>query len=312
MSRIASSFGVDIHRPAPDPLPLVFAVGALWTLSTFVSAARTRRKWRSASYCGQSLQKLAHEEHSRTVQRVRIRRLPGTSFVASTGLLRPEVWIGSRVKHEGQLAAALAHELSHVASGDQLTLFAIVTLERLLWWNPMVWLLGRRARQQMEYACDSRCRTLLGEPEYRRSLASLYLDQNSMESALELPLGRSTLITKRMERLGMKYSLKAKHVAAMFLGALPIAVASNSFADDDFEKRPSLIECHEYLPDGVQYDLSITSDIDTRGEDRNTLRMSLTDATKPGVDEIPKEAGEFLKCLQQVMGVGDDEGWPEL
>ena len=41
--------------------------------------------------------------------------------------------------------------------------------------------------------------------------------------------------------------------------------------------------------------------------------MTLVDATKPSKDdEIPKEAGEFLKCLQKVIGVGDDEGWPEV
>ena len=110
----------------------------------------------------------------------------------------------------------------------------------------------------------------------------------------------------------MTYSFTVTHVFALFVGSVLIATASTNLAAQDVEERPSLVQCHELLPKNVQYDLSITSDIDTRAEDRNTIRMMLTDSTKPGVEELPKEAGEFLKCLQKVIGVGDDEGWPEV
>jgi len=64
----------------------------------------------------------------------------------------------------------------------------------------------------------------------------------------------------------------------------------------------------------VQYALKITSDIDTREGRRGSIRMTLVDATKPDSEDsdIPEGAGEFLKCLQKVIGVGDDESWPEV
>jgi len=113
----------------------------------------------------------------------------------------------------------------------------------------------------------------------------------------------------------MKYSLKKSYVLTLLAGSALVAVASTNLAAQDMEERPSLVQCHELLPENVQYNLEIISDIDTRDGQMKTISMTLVDATKKGTEnehQIPEQAGEFLKCLQQVIGVGDDEGWPEV
>jgi hypothetical protein len=249
---------------------------------------------------------------TKELRRAKVRRLPGTCLVFSTGLFCPEIWVGEFVRKDSQVQAALNHELCHIASNDQLILFLIVVVERLLWWNPLIWLLGQQARRQMEYACDARCQSLMGRMKYRKSLAELFLGHEPRKSALELPLGYGSDIITRMERIGMTYSLKKKHVFTIVVGGALIAAASiNIAAAQDTAERPSLVQCHELLPKDVQYDLKIISDIDTREGQEGTLRMTLVDASKPGSDDIPEGAGEFLQCLQKVIGIRDDEGWPK-
>jgi len=313
ISAFVASFDAGSDPQRPTLVALLLSVGIIWTITTVVRFIRTRQRWRSESSCGTSLEKYASAEFANTLRRVRIRRLPDSSSVFSTGLLQSEIWIGSEIRKGAQLETALNHELCHIASNDQFTLFAIVVVERLLWWNPLVWLLGQQARRQMEYACDSRCQSLIGNTTYRKSLAELFLNHEPRVTALEVPLGSGSGIINRMERIGMTYSLKKKHILTLLAGSTLIAAASTNLAAQDIEERPSLVQCHKLLPDNVQYDLNITSDIDTREENRTAIRMTLVDATKPGKDDdIPKEAGEFLKCLQKVIGVGDDEGWPEV
>ncbi len=297
----------------PNVMVAMFAVGLTWVVLTVVRSLRIRRRWRAESTRGDLFESHAHAELSKVLRRTTIRRLPGKSLVFSTGLLSAEIWIGDRIRGDAHIRTALNHELCHIAYRDQLTLFLVVILERLLWWNPLVWLLGQQARRQMEYACDARCQQLMGNRLYKNSLAELFLDQGPRETALGVSLGSGADIINRMERIGMTYSLTKTHVLALIIGSALIAAASTNLAAQEIEERPSLVQCHKLLPKNVQYDLKITSDIDTRGEDRNTIRMTLVDATKPSAeDEIPKEAGEFLKCLQKVIGVGDDEGWPEV
>ena len=312
ISTIVESLDAGGDTQTPTLISLLLSIGAIWASATVVRSVLTRRRWRSQSYSDTSLESYVLPELAKTLRRVCIRRLPNSSSVFSTGLLRSEVWIGDEIRKDAQLESALNHELCHIASNDQIILFTIVVVERCLWWNPLVWLLGQQARRHMEYSCDSRCQSLIGNTKYRKSLAELFLNHETRMTALEVPLGRGSGIINRMERIGMTYSFTVTHVFALFVGSVLIATASTNLAAQDVEERPSLVQCHELLPKNVQYDLSITSDIDTRAEDRNTIRMMLTDSTKPGVEELPKEAGEFLKCLQKVIGVGDDEGWPEV
>jgi hypothetical protein len=64
------------------------------------------------------------------------------------------------------------------------------------------------------------------------------------------------------------------------------------------------------LPEGVQYEFRVISDIDTREGQSSELKVTLLDASNPESKEWPVDAERFLKCVQGVLGIGDDEGWP--
>jgi beta-lactamase regulating signal transducer with metallopeptidase domain len=74
-----------------------------------------------------------------------------------SGFLRPVVWLPAHVitgLTPAQIEAILAHELAHVARKDWLWNALQCLVEWLFFFNPGVWLLSGRVRQEREQACD--------------------------------------------------------------------------------------------------------------------------------------------------------------
>lgn len=74
-----------------------------------------------------------------------------------TGFFRPIVWLPAHVitgLTPAQIEAILAHELAHIARMDWLWNAAQCVIESVFFFNPAVWLLSRRVRQERERACD--------------------------------------------------------------------------------------------------------------------------------------------------------------
>lgn len=74
-----------------------------------------------------------------------------------TGFFRPIVWLPTHVTTgltPAQIEAILAHELAHIARMDWLWNAAQSVIECVFFFNPAVWLLSRRVRQERERACD--------------------------------------------------------------------------------------------------------------------------------------------------------------
>ena len=292
-------------------MALWLGVAAVWLVFSFTRSMRARRFWRLSAESANELAQQADSEFAAPLARTSIHRLPDSSSVFATGYFRPEVWIGSKVISPAQIRTALNHELSHIAANDQLTLLLIVVLERLLWWNPLIWWLGKQARRQMEYACDARCKSLMGAKTYRESLAELFLQQRPRQVALQVPLGSHSDIINRLEKIGMTYVLKPQHIVSLALGSALITLGSTALAGEIGDQPSTLIQCHKLVPEGVQYDFKITSDIDTRAGQQGQLSVTLVDAANPDSTELPEGAGEFLRCVQKLVGVGKNEGWPE-
>jgi len=288
-----------------------FAVGLAWLVLTILRSIYIKRVWRSNALCGKALIRYGNHVFNKILSRVRVFRIPDSSLVFATGMWRSEIWIGDDIQSVSQIEAALNHELAHIAANDQLILFLIVALERLLWWNPLIWFLGKQARRQMEYACDSRCQSLIGETTYRQSLAELFLVQQTRTISLELTLGNKSDTITRLEKIGMKHFIKPNHILTLMLAGSLTVIASTSLAGQSSSEPLTLMECHNLLPAGVQYDFRITSSIDTREGQNGHLSVSLVDQLNPDSQDVPSGAGEFLQCVRKVVGVGDDKNWPE-
>ena len=286
-------------------------IGLVWLVVTLLRYTRIKNAWRENASCGMTLLKYGDSDFKKILHRIHIYRLPNSSLVFASGVWRPEIWIGDNIDSATQIEAAVNHELAHIEANDQLVLFLIVALERLLWWNSLIWLLGRQARRHMEYAADARCQSLIGGAEYRHSLAELFLKQQPRTSTLELTLGNKSDTITRLEKIEMKHIIKPSHLVTLAIAGSLTAIASTSLADQSNSEQTTLIECHELLPDGVQYDFRISSEIDTREGEKGHLSVSLIDPAKPESRDVPSGANEFLQCVQKVVGVGNDKGWPE-
>ena len=247
----------------------------LFTVTLFRSK-KTLSRWRKTAKGRGDFKQFAHPEFNHLLSKCRIYQLPDCSTALSTGLVNREIWIGDQISAPEDIRTALNHELCHISSGDPLALHLIAFWERLFWWNPLIWILGKRAKVFLEYECDSRCKKLLGEEEYRKTLTKLLLINRHGSLPLELSLGAASEIVKRMENLQMKYSIKKKHIFGAIFTACTILGASTVLGkSDNGSLNPTFIDCKEFLPDGYEFQIVINSRIDTKDNPENEKETRL-------------------------------------
>jgi beta-lactamase regulating signal transducer with metallopeptidase domain len=87
---------------------------------------------------------------------VRVLESRSTSILATWGLFCPTIVVpaGSAQWNEERIRIVLCHELAHIRRKDWLVQLAAEIFWSVLWFNPLVWIVGRRLRQESEYACD--------------------------------------------------------------------------------------------------------------------------------------------------------------
>ena len=102
-------------------------------------------------------------------------RCPGLRAPVQMGIWHPVILLPETLP-EGSREAALDHELTHLKRGD-VGYLAFLTLARCFhWFNPLVWLMVRAARRDMELCCD--WDLLRGrDEEARRAYGRAILDQ---------------------------------------------------------------------------------------------------------------------------------------
>lgn len=81
-------------------------------------------------------------------------RHPG--LLVTWGLFRPKVVLPTSALAwpDERIRVVLGHELAHVRRHDWLVQIAVQLLRSVYWFNPLVWIAGRRLRQESEQACD--------------------------------------------------------------------------------------------------------------------------------------------------------------
>lgn len=91
------------------------------------------------------------------------------------GFRRPVILLPADVP-AGSLEAALAHELTHLKHRDTWYMLLMTLARCVHWFNPLVWLMVRTARRDMELYCDYDLLNGQGE-EVRRAYGRAILDQ---------------------------------------------------------------------------------------------------------------------------------------
>ena len=148
----------------------------------------------------------------------------------SSGLWRPKIWVHEDLAQSPQLATLLRHGVMHIRQHDNWYLLAITLVERLFWWNPLVWCCGRRTRELQELSCDELCQRT--DPDYSEQLAQLMIDsaRGGLHRPFSLALGANIFDSpnpnvKRIELLQRSYPMMKKHILAAALTAFGAVVA---------------------------------------------------------------------------------------
>jgi beta-lactamase regulating signal transducer with metallopeptidase domain len=145
---------------------------------------------------------------------VRVQREVAGAF--SSGLAKPRIWVHDDLTRSPQLATLLRHEVAHIQQHDNWYLLVITLVERLCWWNPLVWYLGRVTRELQELSCDELCQR--ANADYPAQLAQLMIDSaRGGQHPRMLPLGANIFNNpnpnvRRIQLLQRSYPMAKKHI----------------------------------------------------------------------------------------------------
>lgn len=150
----------------------------------------------------------------------------------SSGLWRPRIWVHGDLVDSAQLATLLRHELTHISQHDNWYLLVITLVEKLFWWNPLVWYLGRGTRELQELSCDERCQRSISD--YPARLAQLMLDSARLGKQPQLLAFSANIFNtpnpniKRLKLLQRSYPMLTRHILSVAITAV-IAVFTVGF-----------------------------------------------------------------------------------
>ncbi|KAA0256052.1 MAG: hypothetical protein EDX89_03025 [Acidobacteria bacterium] len=120
-----------------------------------------------------------------------LRGLRSPSLIVSTGALE-------RLSEE-EMAGGLAHELAHLRGRDVALSLGLLTVRALLWFNPVVQVVGRRVVLDLEERADDRAASVTSRKAVAAALGRLPGDREILESPLARAGGLA--LAARRERL---------------------------------------------------------------------------------------------------------------
>ncbi len=194
---------------------------------------RTRRCWsllRTASASDQRVgaqaTQMASQLGIRRRVRVRITDVAVTPF--TVGLLRPIVVLPRRLLSCGSdsvSSAVLAHELAHVARWDALWIWLQRIVQRLYFFDPVVWLASYHLHRGRELLCDERVvqSGVVGPRRYAQGLLTALELDLGRPPGLVPALGQGALMTRISRILLVRPSGRGSRLAA-WIAAVAVAV----------------------------------------------------------------------------------------
>ena len=161
--------------------------------------------------------------------------------VMTWGLVRPKVILptGAQSWTDDRIRAVLSHEVAHIHRGDWGAQLLGELLRSLHWFNPLVWIVCRRLRQESECACDD---AVLGRgiegPEYAahvlalarsfRSQGRLWWPAHGIARQSGLERRFVAMLNTRLDRRPVTGLARLATVAALVSIMLPIAAFSTA------------------------------------------------------------------------------------
>lgn len=195
------------------------------------------------------------------------------------GFLHPVILLPEDIP-AGSLEAALAHELTHLKHRDTWYMLLMTLARCVHWFNPLVWLMVRTARRDMELCCDYDLLNGQGE-EVRRAYGRAILDQMTGRdrgfSGLTTGFSGSKKEVFARFRAMMDTAPKRKGRALLALAAAAI-VLSGSLVACQAETQPQTWTAWVDAMDLEECTVTYTLLVDSMGEDMERTAPLAEDA----------------------------------
>ena len=172
------------------------------------------------------------------INSIEIYTVKDSDNVFTVGLLKPTIYIGDKYIVSESLPSIIQHEFQHIKNKDQIWLLIITFIQKIFWWNPVVLILSKQARNHIELSCDEMCKLNSSDNSYQKNLAQILLNQHKPSGPLTSAFfGKSKLNIYRIKQLTKDFNMKKHHKAMVFLTAitpfllLPLVSTSSVSAD---------------------------------------------------------------------------------
>ena len=238
---------------------LALGVAGLWALGALIgliglaaSVARVRGlKRRSSPLDGTLADELPWLTEVGPGREIYLRLSYETETPVAIGFRRPVILIPTELATADGLAAIeplILHEHAHLRRNDDWTNLLQRAIERVFWFNPLVWFLGRRIALEREIASDDAVVEKTGEAHaYATSLWKLVREMRMPEHAVVAPGALLTRkqITVRIEQLldKKRARLHRSPVAALgvaLAGVLSVAFVATSAPAVELPAQPAV------------------------------------------------------------------------
>jgi uncharacterized protein (TIGR03435 family) len=135
--------------------------------------------------------------------RVRLRRSETIAAPVTWGIFRPIILVPARFEElpAETREAVLCHEFAHIQGGDFLMRLLAETARALIWFQPLIWIVRRKLREEQELACDNR---VLASGRKPSAYAKLLLDWDAgpgMDSSIALGMMHRSCLKRRLYAL---------------------------------------------------------------------------------------------------------------
>ncbi len=177
------------------------------------------------------------------IKGIDIYKVKNNESVFSVGIINPKIYISEEQLNSSFVNSIIAHEIQHIKHNDPLWLLFITFVQRLLWWNPIVYLLANKGRELLELRCDQACNERDDDNKYQQDLAELLIQshQNSNPLASNF-FGKSKLNIYRIKQLSKEFTMNTKNKALIFSTAvipfiIMLLVSTTSVSSNDSVKN---------------------------------------------------------------------------
>ena len=195
------AFAVLKHMPV---ILVIWFAGTAILLGRFLAGLRKLRRLRLSSAA------LGDEDMQRDVaridpgRRVSLLRNEAIDAPVTWGILRPVILVPARFE---QLSAecraqVLCHELAHIQGHDFALRILVEIVQAAIWFQPLMWMVRRRLREEQELACDDRVLDAGGRPSaYARLLLDWDAGLIGRDSLIAIGMAQRSCLKRRLYAL---------------------------------------------------------------------------------------------------------------